>query len=413
MFSLKILITCENYYPSVGGVQEAVKQISESLVRRGHDITIATSKHVDRKTDIINGVKIEEFKISGNAINGCVGECEKYQKYLEESDFDIIMNYAAQQWATDLMLEILDKINGIKVLVPCGYSALFLPSYHKYYENMRDWIKKYNACVYLSNNYRDINFARKYGANNSIVIPNGASEKEFLQKSQLDIRSYLKIPHSDFLILLVGSHTGLKGHNEAIKIFKSARISNSTFLIVAPIEKMGCYNSCKREELFCKYNLLLRLHHKKIIIEQLSREETLAAFKSANLFLFPSNIECSPIVLFECMASKTPFLTTNVGNTEEIINWSNSGILLPTEKKDGYSYAKIDESTRILEYIYYDKNMRKIMSESGYYNWKNYFTWDKITEGYEGLFNALLNKIPFERLKSEEPWKYWNQERKN
>ncbi len=33
---------------------------------------------------------------------GFSGEVERYKKFLLESDFDIIMNYTAQQWTTDL-----------------------------------------------------------------------------------------------------------------------------------------------------------------------------------------------------------------------------------------------------------------------------------------------------------------------
>lgn len=406
---MKILQTVEFYTPSIGGVQEAVKQISENLVKRGHEVTVVTSSHVNRNNDIINGVKIKEFRISGNAVNGYVGECDKYQKYLEDSNFDIIMNYAAQQWATDLVLPILDNISGKKVLVPCGYSGLFSSTYQEYYEKMKQWIKKYDACVYLSNNYRDINFARECGAKNDIVIPNGASEKEFVKELQIDIRSDLGIPQDHFLILLVGSHTGLKGHEAAIKIFKQAKIAHSTLLIVAPVKEGGCFKSCKRAELYCKYNPTLRYFNKNIIITQLSREQTIAAYNASDIFLFPSNVECSPIVLFECMASKTPFLVTDVGNTPEIIKWSDSGILLPTHYKNGYSYAKIKESAKELEKIYHDKDMRENMGRSGYYNWENHFTWEKITEGYEGLYFALISNTPLEKLRSEEPWKYWNQ----
>ncbi len=90
--------------------------------------------------------------------------------------------------------------------------------------------------------------------------------------------------------------------------------------------------------------------NKKYIITDLTREETVAAYKSANLFLFPSNIECSPIVLFECMASHLPFLTTDVGNSKEIIEWSNGGEILPTNiGKDGYSRADIEPSAKKLD----------------------------------------------------------------
>lgn len=63
---MKILHTVEFYYPSVGGMQEVVKRLSELLVQYGHDVTVATTRLAARRDKTINGVKIKEFEISGN-----------------------------------------------------------------------------------------------------------------------------------------------------------------------------------------------------------------------------------------------------------------------------------------------------------------------------------------------------------
>ena len=55
---MKILHTVEFYHPSIGGMQEVVKQLSERLVLLGHDVTVATTKMSERKESCINGVKI-------------------------------------------------------------------------------------------------------------------------------------------------------------------------------------------------------------------------------------------------------------------------------------------------------------------------------------------------------------------
>ncbi len=387
---MKILLTVEYYYPSVGGAQEVVKQLSERLVQLGHDVTVATTRLIDRTESVHKGVKIVDFEISGNMVRGYHGETNNYQLFLQNSKFDVIMNYAAQQWTTDLMLPILDKIRGKKVLVPCGYSGLFLPAYKDYYENMKQWIKLYDACVYLSNDYRDINFARESGANNGIIIPNGAGGDEFENKLNINIRDKLNIPSGHFLILHVGSHTGMKGHKEAINIFKKAKINNATFLIVAN-SFGGCTRSCLLAEKIYKYNPSSKLSDKKIIVKSLSRLETVAAYHEADLFLFPSNLECSPIVLFEAMASKTPFLVTDVGNSKEIIEWTNGGELLPTLKfANGFVRAEVKKSIEVLENIYQDTDKRKFLSDSGYTSWKNSFTWEKIAKQYENLYLKLI-----------------------
>ena len=92
------------------------------------------------------------------------------------------------------------------------------------------------------------------------------------------------------------------------------------------------------------------LDGKRILIKSLARDETVAAYHAADIFLFPSNIECSPLVLFECLASKTPFLTSDAGNAAEIIRWSGAGRLLPTfQDEHGYARADIDSSAKALE----------------------------------------------------------------
>jgi len=390
---MKILHTVEFYHPSVGGAQEVVRQLSERLVRLGHNVTVATTQLPDRDFTVLNGVKIKEFNIFGNTVKGFSGKVDRYQKFLLKSDFDIIMNYAAQQWATDLMLPILDKIFTKKVFVPCGFSGLYFPEYGEYFERMKTWLKQYDACVYSSNDYRDINFARKYGADNSVLIPNGAGEDEFNQKLDIDIREKFNIPRDHFLILHVGSHTGIKGHKEAIQIFKKAKIKHATFLIVANNFGGGCAESCLRAGKLYRVSPFSKLLDKKILIKSLSRKETVAAYYEADLFLFPSNIECSPIVLFEAMASKTPFLTTDVGNAKEIIEWSNGGELLPTLKfANGYVKADVKKSTEVLERIYHDHQKYQVLSENGYSAWKTSFTWEEIAKKYEELYSKLVSK---------------------
>ena len=389
---MKILHTVELYHPSKGGMQEAVKQISENLVKKGHKVTVATSKAAGRESKSINGVNIEEFEVTGNLVRGMDGDVKKYQDYLLNSGFDIITNFAAQQWTVDATFEIIEKIKARKVFVPTGFSGLYMPEYRKYFKHMKEYMKKYDMNVFLSNDYRDINFARENNIRNIIVIPNGASEEEFLNNHSIDIRKKLNIAENAFLIFHVGSHTTVKGHKEAIEIFNKANIKNSVFLLVGNNANRKCTYTCKINAIKSNLRNYFLKNNKKIIVTSLKREETVAAYKEANLFLFPSNIECSPIVFFECMASKTPFLATDVGNASEIIGWSGGGILLPTDKSgEGYSIAKIDESAQILEQLFFNKEKRKEMADKAFNIWKEKFTWEKIAEQYEHMYSGLLD----------------------
>ena len=71
---MRILLCCELYSPSVGGVQEVMQQLAERLVVRGHEVTVATTKLPTRLFSELNGVTIREFKISGNLVRGMEGK---------------------------------------------------------------------------------------------------------------------------------------------------------------------------------------------------------------------------------------------------------------------------------------------------------------------------------------------------
>lgn len=415
--ALKILHVVEQYEPSVGGMQEVVKQLSERLVKLGHEVTVATQCHSGRARDCqINGVRILGFDIGGNAVRGYTGgDFADYQNFLLRSSFDIVTCFAAQQWATDLMLPLLQRLHGKKIFVPTGFSCLNDLRYTGYFKRLAVQMRDFDAHVFLSNNYRDINFAREHRVEHLYVIPNGAGADEFDPVAEIDIRKELQIPEDDFLVLHVGTHTGHKGHYEAFDIFNAARIRNATLLIVGNEVENGCQVGCARRQWLSRYLPFVRGSgggkqlvrsfifglltlsgifsygkNKKTIVRSLSREQTVGAYKAADLFLFPSHIECSPIVLFECMAAKLPFLTTDVGNAREIIEWSNGGVILPTKPCHDYFVAELRQSARILEKVVRDEALRKKMAEAGYKSWKLRFSWEKIATEYENLYAGLL-----------------------
>jgi glycosyltransferase involved in cell wall biosynthesis len=387
---MKILHMVEFYHPSVGGMQEVVRQLSERLVQLGHEVTVATTRLPDRERALFNGVRIEEFDIRGNLANGITGETERYRTFVMNGGFDVLTNFAAQQWATDAVITVLEQIPGRKVFVPTGFSGLYSPLYRDYFENMGTWMQQYDMNVFLSDNYRDINFARENGVNNTIIIPNGAAEDEFLPEPDMDIRKKLRIPHDHLLVLHVGSHTGIKGHSDAMQIFARACIKNATLLIVANDVDGGCARKCLSYSTMFNLSPFRIFDRKRIKVTSLLRNDTVAAYHAADMFLFPSNVECSPLVLFECMASRTPFLTSDVGNAAEIVCWSGGGSLLPTRTgKDCYAHADLNASTRMLEEMATNSKARKEFAESGFSAWRERFTWERIARDYEFLYYSI------------------------
>jgi glycosyltransferase involved in cell wall biosynthesis len=386
---MNILQTMGSYYP-IGGAQEVVKQISERLVRRGHEVTVATSWQDDRASKKINGVQIAEFKVSGNAIHGFQGEVDRYQEFLLEGDFDVMMNYAAQQWATDLVLPILKRLPYYKVFAPCGFSGLFEPEYIDYFQRMPDFLKQYDHVIFHSERYRDIDFARKHGLSNFTVIPNGAGEEEF---GQIDstFRQKYGISEDVPLLLTVGSHTGLKGHGLVMRAFSRAEIGKSVLIIIGNfIPGTGCQHSC---ELLAQWVKLKSLGRRRVLLLNPPRSDVVAAYHAVDLFIFGSNIECSPLVLFEAMASRTPFITIACGNAEEIVEWGHGGVTITTIKRTkGSVGADPAVMANAIEGLINNPNELQRLADAGYRAWKDRFMWEKIALEYERVYKSLLDQ---------------------
>ncbi|MFN5458280.1 MAG: glycosyltransferase family 4 protein [Bacteroidota bacterium] len=388
---MKIYHCVESYYPSLGGMQEVVKQLSERLVSLGHEVTVLTSFHPLRNFSELNGVRVETFQISGNAIEASTPEEKRYLNYLLNIDGDVVTFFAAQQWATNLALNHLEKIKAKKVSVPTGYSGLFRAEYREYFQRMKKWIHNYDMNVYLSNDYRDINFARENGISKTMLIPNGASADEFNNDPGIDIRKKFNIPQNHKILLHVGSYTGRKGHKEGIDVFLSSGLINCTLLMIG-----NDTDYFKRRTIFKFPILLMRwicsvFSSRKIILTEADRATTVSAYFQSDLFFFPSQVECSPIVLFEASAAGLPYLTTDVGNSIEIVKWTGAGEVMATQKdSNGFSYPIKTKAVKQLKLLLEDNRKLKEFSLAGRKNWKEKFTWEEIASQYLKMYKTLM-----------------------
>jgi len=396
---MNILLCCEHFHPSVGGVQKMMYEIGLRFVMKGHKVSVATSWRADRTEDSIDGMNVNSFKVSGNLASGMTGEIGEYQDFLIRGQFDFLLVMAAQQWTFDAMLPVLDQIPYKKLHIPCGYSGFYLGKYKNYYRDMETHLRKFDQLIYNSTDYRDINFAQDRNIPNINVIPAGASELEFMNQGKGKILEKLGIRTDDFIYLSVGAPAYNKGHKEILQAylvldlpFASALVLNGNYETTREVTQGNTVKETARRILGRSPYNVMRLARKnkdpkkKVIFADLDRDELISLFFNADLFLFASHVEYSPLVIFECLAAGLPFLSIPVGNVEEIVKWSGGGVLCAGKKSnEGFSSADPLAFSKEMRTLSLDKEKLEKLSASGRQAWLDNFTWAVIANRIEEL----------------------------
>lgn len=398
--SSRILLCCENYPPSVGGVQEVMRQIAERFAAKGHAVTVATSLHPQRPADAIrNGVRVVSFAVTGNRVNGMSGPVAQYQAFLRQG-FDAILIKAAQQWTFDAATDVLPSITARKLFIPCGFSGLNNPKYARYFQDMPQWLALFDGLIFYANDYQDIRFARQHGLTRLHCLPNGVDEREFADPDPHDIRKVLGINEDHDLLLSVGSLIAAKGHWEVLRAFGQAKLSRPTTLVInGNVPGNSIWTKLKRALKHAltgrwplsweAYWIEARNKHansaKRVIITDLPRADLVNLYKAADLFVFASHVEYSPLVLFEAAAGGTPFLSSLVGNSLEIAEWTQAGTIIGANENINRIVFQCELSRKIQE-ILINKDYIELMGKNGRMNINsNELIWSKICEKYSDL----------------------------
>jgi L-malate glycosyltransferase len=383
--ALRILHCVEFYHPSPGGAQAVVRHVSRELVRRGHEVTVATTRLPHRRESELDGARIEEFEVSGNAVRGMSGELDRYRSFVIDGGFDVVMSYAAQQWTTDALLDVLDRVPARMALAPCGFSGLEDPAYDAYFSELPARLAQFDALIFHSDTYQDIEFARRAGLENLHVVPNGASRAEFEDPAS-DFRRGHGIEEGEPLLLTVGPHNWIKGHAQAIESFRRAELDEGTLVVIGnkPL-RLGCQWDCRRRSISLRLGSRGR---KRVILLDVPRDQVLAAYKAADLFVFCSQVECSPLVLFEAAAAGAPFVATAAGNASEIAEWTGAGVVVPSTRDEGRVTAPTESVAAEIERLWRDPAERARRAEEGRAAWLREFTWESIAQGYERVYTG-------------------------
>lgn len=364
---MKILHTVEFYAPRVGGAERVVQALSEGLARRGHEVTVATSFDAQRGYTHLNGVRIAQFPVWGNEVKGIRGASHSFLAFLDAGRWDVVMNYAAQSWPTDLAMTRLGRLEAAMVLSPCGYSGLVgwrRPLYHRYFNRLPARLRAYDAVVPHATGFRDFEFGARHGVSQT-VIPVGVDSAEFTGPSP-SVRQELGLGGGP-LVVSIGNHYRLKRHDILHQAMRRSRHRNATFLVIGgdPGGLRSCHRACLRRGGEGGWRNA----------SGLPRDLVAAAVRQADILASPSRTEVFPLTLVEAMAAGTPFVAMDAGVARSL----PGGIVCDTPR----------EFTLAIDRLLDDPKERAELGQRGRLEQRARYDWTPIVKAYEGLYERV------------------------
>jgi glycosyltransferase involved in cell wall biosynthesis len=330
LFDMRVLQVCQRYAPYVGGLEEHVRNISERLART-LDVSVATtdpSSKLPRRTSM-NGVEILRFR--SWAPHEAYFLSKDLQRFLRENSdcFDVV--HAHCYHAFPALYAAQAKRNNKLVFTPHyhgGGHTFFRSMLHFPYKFLgRRIFDKADRIVCVSAYEKSLVLDKfEIDSGKVIVIPNGINKKEFETLNK-------NTNKQQKTVLYVGRLEKYKGIHYLIKALEYLDKD-----VDLEIVGKGPYES-SLVNLASKLGLEDRVR----FYRYLSRNELLAEYAAAGVFVLLSEHEAYGISVAEALASKTPcVVANNSALTEWIDNENCFGIDYPIQPKE---LAKVIGST--------------------------------------------------------------------
>lgn len=375
---MRIMFAVPSYWPSQDGVAFITKYLAEGLAGRNHEVLIYTSAgngglQVLPEKECHGGVSIERTRVYVRWPLRLKGRDKKSTKrrYFERICSyapDVLIVVCAQTWTLDWVIPYLDKISCVKVFYSHGYSHLakqdqiweqlkhrnLLGAYEnwkirRYYRKLYRDLEKFDLAIYLSELNNAYLYSREHRLANGKVLENAIEDTFFESKVKHEYKEYGK---ESIDYLFVANYSENKNHRMAIDAFAKAKIGRSN-LIFAGFESNPYLESLQNYS----SRQLAKCTDKKVVYNvHLEREQIIALYKNADVFVCPSKSETWSIVAHEAAAAAVPIISTDVGIYSEI-----EGAVI---------VHSVEEMKEAMELLYYDFEARKSHGEAAY-RWLN------------------------------------------
>lgn len=326
------------------------KLLSEGLVRRGHNVSIISTRHPNGKEhEERNGVRLHYLKntIFGSRRKGWQKESvKKFLKSHRQQAFDVIwsqsfdafgltcsdrrsiripiiptLHGSIQQEARTFRTNMLSRILKPQKIIKSLGGLLF-----SYFVAQRPLLSFSDRIVTVSPQVTE-DIRKWYGwkiAEKCVTVLNGIDTSHFRPDSQqrATIRGKYGIDDNDIVLLTLGRLTHEKGHHLAVEALTQLKAKDIylKLLVVGDGEKREALQQRTRSD---------GAQRDVIFAGQVDNRETAQYYNSADIFLMPTlTVEGLPFTLLEAMSCGKPVIASEIGGNSFVIRNRKNGLLI-------------------------------------------------------------------------------------
>ena len=398
---MKILMLTWEYPPRVvGGIAKVVYDLSRTLIKDGHDVTVVTYKEGDVPYfEDDKGVKVhrvDNYMINPNNFIDWIMQlnfnliAKANEIIAEEGKFDVIhahdwlVAYAAKTLKNSYNIPIVSTIHATEAGRNSG-----IHDEQQRYINDTEWMLTYESSeVIVNSNYMKGELQRLFGLpyEKINVVPNGVNLNLFngIERDYNFRRKYAM--DNEKIILFMGRLVYEKGIQHLIaampKILNGYRDSK---LVV-------CGKGAMIDELKTQANAM-GIGDKVYFAGYMNGKDVQKMYKAADIAVFPSTYEPFGIVALEAMLSENPVVVSDIGGLNEIVEHRENGM-------KSYAGNANSIADSILELLY-DHKLCADITKKAKNKVRNNYNWSKIAQDTHFTYQKAICQSMAEKQKRE------------
>jgi len=398
---MKILMLTWEYPPRVvGGISRVVYDLSKTLLKDGHDVTVITYRDGDSPYfEDDKGVKVyrvDNYMINPNNFIDWVMQmnfnmlAKANEIIAEQGGFDVIhahdwlVAYAAKTLKNSYNIPIVSTIHATEAGRNSG-----IHDEQQRYINDTEWMLTYESAeVIVNSNYMKNELQRLFGLpyEKINVVPNGIGQTNF-SGYERDYEFRRKFAaDNEKIILFSGRLVYEKGIQNLIAAMpKILNGYHDAKLIIAG--KGGMIDELRGQVNY------LGIQNKVYFTGYLDHKTLCKMYKCADVSVFPSTYEPFGIVALEAMLAGVPVVVSDVGGLNEIVEHGINGMK---------SYAGNPNSLAdsILELLY-DPKLCMEITKKAKNKVRNQYNWSKIAQDTHFTYQKAICQSVAEKQKRE------------